>query len=165
MNEQSQKSGLESFNWSGFHHVALVTSDLDGTINFYEKVLGMQVTSLYPATPQRGRHCFVKPGNTKSWGIHFFEYPDAQIFQSADSLRRLSVKPESLDLYRFLPGGLQHIAFALTSEQDGMTLRKKLNAHEVVMTDIYDQGSLRNFIFIDNNGIQLEAAWPKERNH
>lgn len=28
------------------------------------------------------------------------------------------------------------------------------------MTDIYRQGNLRNFIFLDNNGIQLEAAWP-----
>lgn len=120
MNEQSQKPGMESFNWSGFHHVALVTSDLDGTINFYEKLLGMQVTLHYPATSQRGRHCFVKPGNTESWGIHFFEYPDAQIFHSEDSLRRLSENPEASDLYRFLPGGLQHIAFALTS--DGYTI-------------------------------------------
>jgi hypothetical protein len=29
----------------------------------------------------------------------------------------------------------------------------------IVMTDIYEQGALRNFIFVDQNGIQIEAAW------
>lgn len=157
-----QQIEFKGFGWSGFHHVALVTPSLEATLHFYENVLGMQATPIYPATPQRGRHCFVKPGKTDSWGIHFFEYQDAQIFQSADSLRRLSVNPQAEDLYRFLPGALQHIAFTLPSEQAGMSLRRKLNSHGVVMTDIYDQGKIRNFIFIDNNGIQLEAAWPKK---
>ncbi|MBY6278041.1 VOC family protein, partial [Symbiobacterium thermophilum] len=29
--------------WEGFHHIALVTPDLDTTIHFYGNVLGMQV--------------------------------------------------------------------------------------------------------------------------
>lgn len=162
MTEQSQKISLEGFGWSGFHHVALVTPDLDATLLFYENVLGMHSSSVYPATSQRGRHCFVKPGNTETWGIHFFEHPDAKIYQSADALRRLAENPESSDLYRFLPGALQHIAFALSSEEDGLALRSKLSSCGVAMTDIYDQGKIRNFIFIDNNGIQLEAAWSKK---
>nr|MBA3790917.1 VOC family protein [Rubrobacter sp.] len=28
--------------WQGFHHVALVTADLDATLRFYEDVLGME---------------------------------------------------------------------------------------------------------------------------
>lgn len=163
MVEQSRKSEFESsFGWSGFHHVALVTADLDATIRYYEDVLGMQAGTVYPATSMRGRHCFVKPGATDSWGIHFFEFDGAQIFQSGDSLKRLAENRESAELFRFLPGALQHIAFALASERDGLALRNKLHDHGVVMTDIYDQGSIRNFIFIDNNGIQLEAAWPKK---
>lgn len=160
MTEQAQ-SGFQPSGWLGIHHIALVTPDLDATLEFYEHVLGMQASPVYPATPQRGRHCFVKPGDTECWGIHFFEYPGAQIFDSDDSLRRLSANPGAADLYRFLPGALQHLAFALASEQDGLTLRHQLDSHGVVMTDIYDQGRIRNFIFLDNNGIQLEAAWPK----
>lgn len=161
MTETINPIPLEGFGWSGFHHVALVTPDLDATLLFYEQVLGMQSSSVYPATPQRGRHCFVKPGDTESWGIHFFEYRDAQIHQSSDALRRLAEHPESRDLYRFIPGALQHIAFTLPSERAGLALRSKLDSCGVVMTDIYDQGKIRNFIFIDNSGIQLEAAWPK----
>ncbi|WP_222430752.1 VOC family protein [Cohnella terricola] len=162
MTKDSKKLTFESFGWLGFHHVALVTPDLDATILFYEDVLGMHSSTVYPALSQRGRHCFVKPGETESWGIHFFEYPDAQIFQSTDALRRLAENPESADLYRFVSGALQHIAFALASEEDGLALRSKLNSHGVAMTEIYDQGKIRNFIFVDNNGIQLEAAWPKK---
>lgn len=163
MTKQTRETTLGNFPWSGFHHLALVTPDLDATLFFYENVLGMQASSVYPATPQRGRHCFVKPGDTESWGIHFFEHPTAQIYQSSDELRRLAKNPESSDLYRFLPGALQHVAFALPSEEDGLALRSKLDNYGVAMTDIYDQGKIRNFIFIDNNGIQLEAAWPKKR--
>ncbi len=156
------KVAVEYPRWLGFHHVAIVTSDLDATIRFYENLLGMKAGTVYPATLRRGRHCFVKPGDTESWGIHFFEHGDAQIFQSVDALKRLAENRDSVELFQFLPGALQHIAFALQSEADGLALRDKLHTQGIVMTEIYDQGSIRNFIFADNNGIQLEAAWPKD---
>ncbi|MCZ8515694.1 VOC family protein [Paenibacillus filicis] len=146
--------------WQGFHHIALVTPDLDETIRFYAGVLGMQAGTVIPPAGQRGRHCFIKPGSSDTWGIHFFEQPNAHIFQSTEELKHLAGNPGSTDLYRFLPGALQHIAFALPSESEGLMLRAKLQDLGVVMTDIYNQGTIRNFIFPDNNGIQLEAAWP-----
>ncbi|MBW8351578.1 VOC family protein [Bacillus sp. IITD106] len=147
--------------WQGFHHIALVTRDLDETIRFYKNLLGMQVGTVYPAFKQRGRHCFIKPGNVETWGIHFFEYPDAQVFRSDEELKRLSENPETSDLYSFLPGALQHIAFAVRSEEEGLNLREKLRSEGIIMTEIYDQGRIRNFIFTDNNGIQLEVTWKK----
>lgn len=150
-------------HWLGFHHIALVTRDLDATLDFYVNLLGMQAGDIFRAVKGRGRHCFVKPGDTETWGIHFFEYKEAQIFQSAETLKRLAQEPESEDLYRSLPGALQHIAFALLSEEHALALRDKLRLHGVVMTDIYDLGGIRNYIFIDNNGIQLEAAWPSNQ--
>jgi len=123
----------------------------------------MQAGTVYPATAQRGRHCFIKPGHTESWGIHFFEYRDARIFQSAEAIKRLANNQKAADLFRYIPGALQHFVFALPTEGHAMTLRQKLKDHCVVMTEIYDQGRIRNFIFLDNNGIQLEAAWSKEK--
>jgi catechol 2,3-dioxygenase-like lactoylglutathione lyase family enzyme len=152
---------MEKTNWRGFHHVALVTADLDATIAFYEHVLGMKAGAVYPSTAKRGRHCFIKPGDTEAWGLHFFEYPGAQIHSSADAIRQLAEDRGAEVLYQFVPGALQHIAFSLPTEQEAMHLRQRLGRHGVAMTEIYDQGSIRNFVFTDNNGIQLEAAWPK----
>lgn len=152
---------MDKTHWRGFHHIALVTADLDGTIAFYEQVLGMQAGTVYPATANRGRHCFIKPGDTDAWGLHFFEYAGAQIPSSTEAIRLLAENREAAALYQFLPGALQHIAFALPSEEEAMELRRRLNSHGVPMTEIYDQGSIRDFVFVDNNGIQIEAAWPK----
>ncbi len=163
MSRPSENIAYEELQWQGIHHIALVTRDLEATLDFYVNLLGMQAGEIFPAVKGRGRHCFVKPGDTKTWGVHFFEYKEAQIFQSAETLKRLSKEPISEDLYRFLPGALQHIAFALPSEDNALALRDKLRLHGVVMTDIYNLGSIRNYIFIDNNGIQLEAASPSNQ--
>ncbi len=39
---------------------------------------------------------------------------------------------------------------------------EKLRRADIVMTYMYDQGCIRNFIFPDNNGIQLAVAWPRK---
>jgi catechol 2,3-dioxygenase-like lactoylglutathione lyase family enzyme len=136
--------------WRGFHHIALVTPDLDATIAFYGDVLGMEIAAVFPATDRNGRHCFIKPGATESWGLHVFERADAQIFQF----------PEEMQRFVFLPGALQHIAFALPSLADGLALRERLASFGVATTDITTIGSIQNTLFRDNNGIVLEATWP-----
>lgn len=128
---------------------------------FYRDVLGMKAGSIYPAKAGRERHCFIRPGEVETWGIHFFESPDAVIYQSKDAMERLRQDPYAEDLNRFLPGALQHIAFSVASEEEALAHRSKLDRMGVPMTEIYDQGAIRDYIFLDNNGIQIEVAWPK----
>ena len=163
MNERNRRetAASGSSGWRGFHHLALVTRDLDQTIEFYENVLGMKAGTVYPAKGGRGRHCFIHPGGTGTKGLHFFEHPEAEIFQSADAIRRLRRDPRGADINRFLPGALQHIAFAAGSEEEALALRNKLVALDIPVTQVYDLGELRDFIFVDNNGIQIEVAWEK----
>ena len=142
---------INSTNWQGFHHIALVTRDLDATIHFYRDILGMQVGKIFPATPERGRHGFIQPGESTAWGLHFFEYPAADIF----------AQPGNPDPAHFIPGAMQHIAFTLPAEADGLRLREHLQAQGVAVTPVNDLGPLRNFLFTDNNQILLEAAWAK----
>lgn len=140
--------------WRGFHHVAVVTADLDATIAFYEGVLGMRVGEVIQrnALGTSVRHCFIRPGVGETWGMHFFEQPDA----------RLTEPPVALeDRLASAAAGLQHIAFALPDEAAGIALRERLAEHAVQMTPIGDVGGVRNTLFLDNNGMLLEAAWPK----
>ena len=137
--------------WRGFHHVALVTPDLDATIRFYGEVLGMRVGEVVGATERQGRHCFIKPGDVEPWGLHFFEQPDAEVF----------AYPETFERYAFVPGALQHVAFALPDEAAALALRRRLAACGVEMTDITNLGPVSNMLFRDNNGLLLEAAWTR----
>ena len=86
--------------WRGFHHVALVTPDLDATIRFYGDVLGMRVGEVIGATEQQGRHCFIKPGDdSETWGLHFFERPDAEVFAYPETFERYAFVPRALQLW------------------------------------------------------------------
>ncbi len=148
MDNQNQSSFTTA--WRGFHHIALVTPDLDGTIAFYGDVLGMTVGEIFPASPQRGRHCFIKPGDGNTWGLHFFEYSDAEIFQGSFE-----------DRFAFLQGAMQHIAFAIQDEAAALGIRRQLEHHQIDISPINTIGNLRNFLFTDNNGILLEAMWDQ----
>ncbi len=142
--------------WRGFHHVALVTRDLDATIGFYRDVLGMEVVFVAPAGELHGRHGAVRPGGDPDRpGLHFFEYPRAPRFGPND---------RSLEGAVFDPGAtfLSHISLALPDEAAGVALHELLTRHGVRTTPIMDQGPFRNMSFMDNNGMSLEAAWPKE---
>ena len=139
--------------WRGFHHVALATPDLDETIYFYGKVLGMSVGKVVGATEQQGRHCFVKPGDdTETWGIHFFEHPDAQVF----------AWPGTFERFTLVPGALQHVAFALPDEDAALALRRRLSTFGVDATPSTSLGWVSNMLFRDNNGLLLEATWTNE---
>lgn len=138
--------------WQGFHHVALVTPDLDATKKFYTEVLGMRLVAEFPATDRNGRHCFIKPGATEAWGLHFFERPDARIFPY----------PEGMQRFAFVPGALQHMAFALPGMAEALRLRERLVAFGIPTTGIGSLGWVRNMLFRDNNGLLLEATWPSE---
>lgn len=146
--------------WRGFHHIALVTPDLDATIQFYRDVLGMQISEIYESgIGVQGRHCFIKPGSGETWGLHVFEHPDPTLSQLLEKSRRMIVetnwRPGTFE------GILQHIAFALPDEQAALALRARLAEHQVRFSPINEIGPLHNFLFLDNHGFLLEAAWPK----
>jgi catechol 2,3-dioxygenase-like lactoylglutathione lyase family enzyme len=136
-------------SWQGIHHIALSTPNLDDTITFYRDILGMKFLFIAPASDMHGRHAAFLPGEGYL-GLHFFEVQDAQIFT-----------PPNLDTMHWLPGALHHIALAIPDEEAALKLRQHLAAHNVQMTEIMEQGPTRNMIFLDNNGIVLEANWPK----
>lgn len=134
--------------WRGIHHVALVTRDLDATAEFYKTVLGMSVGNILTMGTTQKRHCFIRPGDTTSWGLHVFEYTEAEIHPYSDGFTS-----------GFIPGALQHLAFALPSAADGVALRERLLAHGVEVTPINTIGPIQNMLFFDNNGLLLEATW------
>jgi catechol 2,3-dioxygenase-like lactoylglutathione lyase family enzyme len=138
--------------WRGFHHVAVVTRDLEETTRFYGEVLGMSVGDLIESDAQVtvSRHRFIRPG--EDWGLHFFESPDAVPHAAAHKINRGALMGTT---------GVQHIAFALPDEAAGISLRERLKSEGIDTTEIGSADPIRNTLFFDNNGLLLEATWPK----
>ena len=138
--------------WQEMHHIALATSDLEETVRFYTEVLGMQADDIQPPNPIHGRTCTIKPGPGAKVELHFFEQPEAHPLPS---------HPDILQRLMFPYVGVHHIAFSLPNPETGRQLQERLQAHDIVMTPVMDQGPLYNFLFQDNNGVMLEANWLK----
>lgn len=134
--------------WNGIHHIALSTADIDTTASFYKDVLGMPVSDIFPSREGRGRHClaFVKPNDSDTWGFHFFE-------RASTPVRRMDLSEGDRGSF------LLHIALRLLDSAAAEALRERLRTASVEIREIPELGS---FLFSDNNGILLEATWPKE---
>jgi catechol 2,3-dioxygenase-like lactoylglutathione lyase family enzyme len=138
----------EPIRWRGAHHIAVVTRDLDATIRFYHGLLGMPLWAAMHPMPYHGRHCALRAG---SFFMHFFEDAGAQIAAPPPGWEQ--------QVITFVPGALQHIAVSLEDEIALITLRERLSAAGVPVTEMMNQGPIRQFLFVDNNGITVEANW------
>lgn len=143
----TQTTDTPPTRWRGFHHIGVVTANLDATIRFYEELLGMEVSKIHSSP--NGSHCFIKPGDTTSWGLHFFEVPDKTL-------------PAPATLQTFTRDPVLHFAFAIENEAVATALQQKITAHGVVTTPINTIGPIKNFLFWDVNGYLLEATWARE---
>jgi len=139
--------------WRGLHHVALVTPDLDATIRFYVEVLGLRLVASMPAAGPRPRHCLISADTedgSKDW-LHFFEQRD------------VTISPYPLESGPMFPpelGAFNHVALSLPNEEAGLALRSRLAGLGVPVSDVNSMGPVRTILFLENNGLLLEAAWP-----
>lgn len=132
----------------GIDHLAFVTDDLPATMDFYTRVLGMQLVHVrrVPFERDRGqppydnlRHYFFSMGNDSL--LAFFEFPKGLAKQNRD-----------------LPGGMQHVAFHVAPERfDAMVQQVKTGGVDVI-GPVPLGGRFWSAYFYDPNGIRLELA-------
>ena len=141
-------TGLRPVPTRGIDHLALVTDDMKATMDFYTRVMGMQLVHVrrVPFERDRGqppydnlRHYFFNMGNDSL--LAFFEYPKGLARSSRD-----------------LPGGMQHLAFHVPrAEFDGLVAHVKSCGVNVI-GPVPLGGRFWSAYFYDNNGIRLELA-------
>ena len=117
----------------GLHHFAVVCSDVERTVRFYQELLEMPLTDIFENRDYPGsNHFFFDIGNGNL--LAFFDFPGLDVGPYAEVL-----------------GGLHHIAISVTPER-WEHLRGKLDAAGIE----YQLESSVSIYFRDPDGARLE---------
>ncbi len=131
----------------GFHHVAYRCKDAKETVEFYQKVLGMdfQLAIAEDKVPSTGEpdpymHIFLDAGNGNV--LAFFELP---------------TKPD-MDRDHNTPVWVQHIALKLESLDALMAAKAHVESLGIDVLGPTNHGIFKSIYFFDPNGHRLELA-------
>jgi glyoxylase I family protein len=120
----------------GIHHLALICSDVEQTIRFYQGLLGFPLVELVENRDYAGSsHFFFDLGNQTLLG--FFDFPGLGLKPGVEAI-----------------GGVQHIAIS-TPRDRWEEIRGRLEAAGVKYAGP-DQGIEESMYFKDPDGIQIE---------
>jgi len=156
--------------FSGINHLALVSSDMARTVDFYSGVLGMALTKTIEL-PGGGQHFFFDCGNGNS--LAFFWFPNAPA--GVPGVSQPANRPDRGDIVS-AHGSMNHVAFDVAADQID-TCVAALRDAGVECTEVWNHDDsewgvsreqhdgvfVRSIYFSDPDGISLEiAAWTRE---
>jgi catechol 2,3-dioxygenase-like lactoylglutathione lyase family enzyme len=117
----------------GLHHVALLCSDVERTVRFYQEVLEFPLTEIFENRDYAGsNHFFFDIGNGNL--LAFFDMPGLDLGPYAEVL-----------------GGLHHLAISVDPER-WARLKRRLEEAGVA----YQEESGTSIYFADPDGVRLE---------
>ena len=120
----------------GVHHLALLSSDVERTIDFYQGILEFPLTELFENRDYEGStHFFFDIGNGNA--LAFFDFPGLDLGPYAEVL-----------------GSMHHLAISVTPEQQAH-LRGKLEAAGVEI--VFEHESSIYFMGPDGERLELLA--------
>ena len=123
-------------NGRGIHHAALICSDVEQTIGFYQGLLGFPLVELVENRDYPGSsHLFFDVGNSTLLG--FFDFPGLGLEPGVESI-----------------GSVQHIAISCPRDR-WEAAQKRLDEAGVKYAGP-DQGIPESMYFKDPDGIQIE---------
>mmetsp|Transcript_70788 Transcript_70788/g.188198 ORF Transcript_70788/g.188198 Transcript_70788/m.188198 type:complete len:210 (-) Transcript_70788:109-738(-) len=142
----------------GVHHLALFTHDMRRTVEFYERVLGMRMRSIFEMHGfAAAKHCFLEAGN--GFEISFVQVDDPPPRAAEPGVEIPRNLQMGLDDGRQMPGGtLAHVALRCRDLEELKALRKQVREAGVAITPIMDHGFCYSAYFQDPNGFQLELC-------
>lgn len=170
--ENGAASGSEpEFAITGIHHLALVCSDMQRTIDFYTGVLGLPLVKTLELPGGAGQHFFFDVGGGNH--LAFFWFPDAPA--PAPGVANAAGLPGKGEITSAI-GSMNHVAFTIPADRfDDYRARLKARGVRVgyilnhddspagVALEMHEGVFVRSLYFQDPDGILLEfAAYTRE---
>jgi catechol 2,3-dioxygenase-like lactoylglutathione lyase family enzyme len=133
--------------FNGVNHIALATGKIDETIRFWRDLLGMRLIAGM-GEPGNRQYFFEISG---CCSVAFFEWPKVDPVQEKEHGRVVAG-----------PFAFDHIAFGLESEDELWELKDRLNAADIWVSEVIDNGFIHSIFSFDPNGIPIEFTWNVE---
>ena len=122
----------------GVHHLALICSDVDRTIRFYQDVVGFPLVEIFENRDYPGStHFFFDIGNGNM--LAFFDFPGLGLGPAVETL-----------------GSIQHVAISV-SKANIAAAKARLDEHGVAYLGP-DRGIEDSIYFRDPDGVQVELT-------
>jgi len=161
----------DNFVTNGINHVALVSSDMARTVDFYTNVLGMPLIKTLNI-PGGAQHFFFDCGNDTS--IAYFWFPDAP--ESVPGVSHGADVPGRENDWKTPPASMNHLAFDVPADkfdeyverltEKGLDPSPVLNhddSEQTIAAEPHPGVFIRSVYFKDPDGVVLEfACWTKE---
>lgn len=135
---------MKPFHFTGIHHAAFATADMDKTVEFWRDLLGFRLAITFDSSSGK-QYAFALPMGML---IYFFEWPD--ISPPPPKRHGMPVKG---------PFHFDHIALGLASKGELFRLQDQLVECDFPVSDVVDHGYLNSIYTFDPNGIPLEFNW------
>jgi len=130
------------------NHVAFATRDMDSTIRFWRDLLGMRLIAGI-SEPSSRQYFFEIADNVM---ISFFEWPEVEPVADKDPGRPVKGS------FSF-----DHICIEVSNRDELWNLKDKLEAADLWVTEVMDNGFIHSMFSTDPNNIQLEFCCRIEK--
>ena len=133
--------------YNGVNHIALATGKIEETIRFWRDLLGLR---LIAGIGESGNRQYILE-ISECCSIVFFEWPKVEPVQEKEHGRVVAG-----------PFAFDHIALGLESEDELWELKDMLNAADIWVSEVIDNGFIHSIFSFDPNGIPIEFTWNVE---
>jgi catechol 2,3-dioxygenase-like lactoylglutathione lyase family enzyme len=129
--------------YSGINHLALATGDIKTTVRFWRDLLGMRLVATMGKPGYRQYFFEVSADDL----IAFFEWPNVEPIEEKEA-GRVAKGPFAFD----------HVALGVENDEALWNLKRKLEANDVWVSELIDNGFIHSIFTFDPNGIALEFS-------
>lgn len=158
------------FAFNGINHLALVSSDMARTVDFYQGVLGMPLVKTIELPIGMGQHFFFDCGGDDM--LAFFWFPNAP--EGVPGVSAPAARPDLGELTSAI-GSMNHVAFNVPADkieqyrdrliEAGIPCSEVANHDDSewgIAKDVHPGVFVRSVYFQDPDGILLEfACWTR----